>query len=166
MRHILNSDWLQDVSPEHKKLIQISVDLYEREYAAADSQKKFADYSFVVFSMAKAYEGFLKQKFLEYKLIDVRMYEGRRFRIGRALNPDVREGSKDEQWLYDDVAKICGEQLARELWDTWLVCRNHVFHFFPKETNSITLETAGNYLLKISSAMKLLIECERENSLY
>lgn len=160
MRHILQSAWMAHLDTEQKGLVEVSVELYEREFSSTG--KKLPDYSFIVFPMAKAYEGFLKQKLNQFKLIDKNTYEGRRFRIGRALNPDISENAKDEHWLYDDLAKLCGEQLSRELWDTWLLCRNRVFHYFPTERNALVLETAGSHLLKMSAAMKSLIECKLE----
>lgn len=160
MRHILQSEWIAQLSEEQNRLVEVAVTLYERESSL--NEKKFADYSFIVFPMSKAYEGFLKQKFYEFRLIDKKSYEGRRFRIGKALNPDVSVRSQDEHWIFDDLSQMCGEQVARELWDTWLVCRNQVFHYFPNENNSLTLETSGSYLLKTASAMKSLIECQKE----
>lgn len=162
MRHILQSEWFQVLSEEQKRLITVSVELYEREYS--QSEQKFADYSFVVFSMSKAYEGFLKDVLYELHLIKKNSYEGRRFRIGKALNPDISENAKDEYWLYDDLAQMCGTEMARELWDTWLICRNQVFHYFPTQTNTITLETAGSYLLKLALAMKSFFECRNDYS--
>ena len=152
MRHILNSEWINQLDTEQKRLVEVAIELYEREFSQTD--KKLSDYSYIVFSMSKAYEGFLKQKFYQFQLIDKHSFEGRRFRIGRALNPDVSDKSKDQYWLYDDLSSMCGDNLSRELWDTWLVCRNRVFHYFPKEQNALSLETAGSYLLKISAAMK------------
>jgi hypothetical protein len=160
MRDILKKDWLSSISNKQRNLIEISIELYERELS--NKGKKFADYSFIVFSMSKAYEGFLKQKFFELSLIDKHSYEGKRFRIGRALNPDVHEQSRDKYWLYDDLENMCGASMARELWDSWLVCRNRVFHYFPKDTNNITLDIAGKYILKLSSAMESLVQCKRK----
>jgi hypothetical protein len=158
MKDILKGDWLKSVSNEQRSLIEISIDLYNKELASKN--KRLTDYSFIVFSMSKAYEGFLKEKFLELGLIDNHTYEGRRFRIGRSLNPDVHEKSRDKYWLYDDLEEMCGAAMAKELWDSWLVCRNKVFHYFPKAQNFISLETAGDYLFKLSSAMKSLVECQ------
>lgn len=156
MRHILQSEWLGNLPEDQKRLVETSIQLYERESL---EKEKVADYAFIVFPMAKAYEGFLKEKLYKLELIDKNSFEGKRFRIGRALNPDVHENSRDEYWLYDDLAHLCGSEMARELWDTWLVCRNRVFHFYPKEANVLSLETAGSYLLKLSAAMKSFTEC-------
>lgn len=160
MRHILHSEWFKVLSEEQQRLIMVSVQLYEREYS--QPEHTFADYSFVVFPMSKAYEGFLKDRLYELHLIKKSSYEGRRFRIGKALNPDISENAKDEYWLYDDLAKMCGQEMARELWDSWLVCRNQVFHYFPTQTNAITLETAGKYLLKLGLSMKSFFECRKD----
>lgn len=161
MRHILQSEWISQLVPEQKNLVEVAVELYEREYSNMEKDgKKLGDYSFIVFPMSKAYEGFLKQKFYQFHLIDKKSFEGRRFRIGRALNPDVSENAKDEYWLYDDLSRMCGSRMSRDLWDTWLTCRNQVFHYFPKEHNVLALETAGSHLLRISAAMKSLIECK------
>lgn len=158
MRHILQSEWISQLDIQQKQLVEVAIELYEREFDQKDN--KLEDYSFIVFPMSKAYEGFLKQKFYQFRLIDKHSYEGKRFRIGRALNPDISVNAKDKYWIYDDLAKMCGDSLSRELWDTWLVCRNKVFHYFPKEQNALSLETAGSYLLKLSVAMKSLIECK------
>lgn len=159
MRHILQSSWYQSLYDQEKRLVENAIQLYEREYEL-DSELK--DYSFIVFPISKAYEGFLKRRFFDFKLIERKTYEGGRFRIGKALNPDVTERSRDKYWLFDDLSQLCGNQLARELWDTWLVCRNHVFHFYPLSDNSLSLESAGNYLLRVSNAMRTLIECQTE----
>ena len=166
MRHVLKSQWFSLVKDQQKKLITTAVDLYEREYSLGSNglqtTTKFSDYSFIVFPMSKAFEGFLKQRFYDFRLIDKKTFEGKRFRIGKALNPDLHERSRDEYWLFDDLEKMCGKELAVELWDTWLTCRNRVFHFFPLTDNTFSLETAGKHLLKISNSMKMLMECQVE----
>lgn len=163
MRHILNSQWFPFLNKRHQRLVAISIELYEREYTL---KSNFEDYSFIVFSMAKAYEGFLKRSFLDLKLIDNKTFEGKRFRIGKALNPDVNPRNRDKYWLYDDIEQLCGKAVAQELWETWLSCRNRVFHFFSNANNTITIETSGEYLLKISNSMKLLVECQKELGQY
>ncbi|MGD9129324.1 MAG: hypothetical protein PVJ09_02460, partial [Candidatus Woesebacteria bacterium] len=102
--------WFLVLTPWQQNLVRTSYRLLEREKKHPNN---FVDYSFIVFSMAKAYEGFLKKVLFDLKLIDKKAYEGRRFRIGRALNPDMREKYRDKFWLYDDLAKQCGERNAR-----------------------------------------------------
>ncbi|MDQ3008593.1 MAG: hypothetical protein M3Q81_03280 [bacterium] len=128
-------------------------------YREQDSNTRYPDYSFVVFPMAKAYEGFLKSYFFQMGLITKQTYEGRGFRVGRALNPDVRPERRDEEWLYDNVERACSKEVARELWDVWLNCRNQVFHYFPGKENRLTLVQASKYLEAILHAMQRAISC-------
>jgi len=126
--------WFQYLSPWQQDLVNTSFILSEKLF----DDPEIKDFSFIVFPMAKAYEGFLKKMLVDLGLITKRTYESRRFRIGRALNPDIRSNQRDAWWLYDDVARELGEDVAREVWETWLKCRNHIFHFFPggeKHTN-------------------------------
>ncbi|NCO12492.1 MAG: hypothetical protein COZ34_00600 [Candidatus Pacebacteria bacterium CG_4_10_14_3_um_filter_34_15] len=157
MREILDSSWFLFMNDRHKRLVETAVILYEREIELKSSLE---DYSFIVFPMSKAYEGFLKRSFLDLKLIDEHTFEGHRFRIGKALNPDMHENQRDKYWLFDDLEQICGHFLARHLWETWLECRNRIFHFYAKDDNVISLETAGEKLLMLSNAMKSLVECQ------
>lgn len=116
-------------------------------------QKEFHDYSFVVFPAAKAYEGFLKKLFLEMKFITEEDYYGKRFRIGKALNPSL---SKDlmREGVYDKIVKYCnGQELADTLWETWKESRNLIFHWFPNEKNTITLTEAGERIDMIVNAI-------------
>ncbi len=68
--------------------------------------KVFHDYSFVVFPAAKAYEGFLKKMFLDLGFITNEDYLGKRFRIGKALNPFLEERLRDRESVYDQNCKI------------------------------------------------------------
>lgn len=156
-RDVYSETWFQYLSTFQQQLFKVSVGLIDRETA---SSSQLPDHSYVVFSAAKAYEGFLKQYFYDLELIDEKTYKGRRFRIGRAINPDVRTDHRDEYWLYDDVSVSCGEGVARELWETWLLCRNRVFHYFPEKTEPLSLSTAEEYIEKLADAMQSAIECQ------
>jgi hypothetical protein len=140
------------------QLCELAFELMKREIRSGE---QLADYSFVVFPIAKAYEGFLKEYLRTMTLIDDQTYRSRRFRIGRALNPDLFPQHQNEHWLYDDVARRCGPELARELWQTWLECRNHVFHYFPdhQQDNFITLTQAQEKVELISQSMLNAWEC-------
>lgn len=103
---------------------------------------KFHDYSFVVFPAAKAYEGFLKKLFLDMNFITKEEYFGKRFRIGKALNPQLERELRHES-VYDKLVEFCkSENLAQTLWDTWKTCRNSLFHWFPEEKTAINFEEA------------------------
>jgi len=105
--------------------------------------KEFHDYSFIVFPAAKAYEGFLKKVFLDLKFISEDDYFGKRFRIGKALNPSLPVKMRNEGWVYSKVTKYCeGSELADEMWLTWKNSRNLVFHWFPNEKNALSFKDA------------------------
>ncbi|MGB6838979.1 MAG: hypothetical protein WBD86_00675 [Microgenomates group bacterium] len=105
--------------------------------------EKFHDYSFVVFPAAKAYEGFLKRIFLDRGFIDSGDYYGKRFRVGKALNPSLERRLRKKESVYDRIVKFCGgRDLADKMWDTWKSCRNLLFHWFPNEKNAIDFSEA------------------------
>jgi hypothetical protein len=93
-----------------------------------------SDFSFLVFSFAKAYEGFLKKFFLDIGLITHDDFYGDEMRIGRMLNPNyMKEHGKK-------INKLCNhkdlQDLTELLWKTW---RKAVIGFFI--TFPITLES-------------------------
>lgn len=137
---------------------QLSQQLWQRELS---SDVALVDYSFIVFPMAKAYEGFIKMFLLEMGLIPREVFESRRFRIGRALNPDLSHYQQDERWLFDDVARSCSRDRALQIWQTWLECRNHVFHFFPQDERGLTLLQAERKLKMLVETMVLTWACVR-----
>ena len=127
-------------------------------------KSQFTDYSFVVFPMAKAYEGFLKKFLYDMNLIDESELKNKHFRIGRALNPSLKSYLQDEKWVYDDVARTCGLQVAKQLWKVWTECRNHMFHYsyhWPNQQElGLTLEVAGEKLDQLSLAMQQAVSCK------
>jgi len=54
-----------------------------------DERSRLHDYSFVAFPIAKAYEGFLKKLFYDLGFINEDDYFGKRFRVGKSLNPSL-----------------------------------------------------------------------------
>ena len=122
---------------------------------------KFYDYSFVVFPAAKAYEGFLKKLFLDLKFITENDYYGKHFRIGKALNPFLPKNIRDDSWVYSKIVKFCdGKDLADNLWETWRVSRNLIFHWFPDEKNAISLlEAEERVNLVIQTIDRAFKEC-------
>ncbi len=147
---------LQKDSPWYQYLDDCQRALAETSFALLDKAKELhdlKDYSFIVFPMAKAYEGFLKKVLFDRNLIDKNTYEGRKFRIGRALNPDVRNHQRDEDWFYDDMAEIFGNEVAREMWNAWLMCRNHVFHYWPDCEQFLTIAEVKERLQMMTEVM-------------
>jgi hypothetical protein len=149
--------WYQQLHPDQQQLLALAWQLYEDEAHSPSHHR--VDYSFVVFTAAKAYEGYLKDLLLSLHLIDATDHTSRRFRIGRALNPDVGNGQRDEWWLYDDLSGYCGEELGRQLWETWLVCRNHLFHYFPGEAHFLSLPEAKSCLEMIQASIAAATAC-------
>jgi len=159
-RAVLLQPWFDQLSPWQKELVQISLELYEREERMNSA---FSDYSFILFPAAKAYEGFLKQYLFDFGLINAVTYADKRFRIGRALNPDVNPMKRDEWWLFDDVKKLCGPEIAKAIWQTWLECRNQVFHYFPHNERRLTLSEAASKFSMVLSTMEQATHCQLKN---
>lgn len=143
---------LQELLKESILLLRILVSM------GADlpgGRREFHDYSFVVFPAAKAYEGFLKKLFLDLGFINREDYSGKRFRIGKALNPSLEKEVR-RTGVYDKIVHYChGKELADKLWDTWKNSRNLIFHWFPNEKNAISLVEAEQRIEMIIEAIDL-----------
>lgn len=128
--------------------------------------KVFHDYSFVVFPAAKAYEGYLKKVFLDKGFISNEDYSGKRFRIGKALNPFLEDKFRERESVYDMVTKECGgKELADILWNAWTNGRNLVFHWFPNEKRAVTFPEAEEKIRSIIYAMDKAFEGCKINKL-
>jgi hypothetical protein len=150
--------WWGHVEEDLKDLFRESMLLVEM---SGRKEHTFKDYSFVVFPAAKAYEGFLKKIFFDRGFITAEDFWGKRFRIGKALNPSLDKQYRFES-VYDRIVAHCGgRELADKLWETWKESRNMVFHWFPKEKNALTLEEAIVRINMIMDAMDLTVkECK------
>lgn len=117
-------------------------------------EEKFHDYAFVVFPAAKAYEGFLKKLFLDLGWISEDDYFGKRFRIGKALNPSLEPELRQREGVYDKIVEFCqGPELADKLWEVWKQARNSTFHWFPREKNATSFEEAKQKVVIVIEAM-------------
>jgi hypothetical protein len=152
-----SQDWYVILTSWQKELVRTTFELVAREERM---QSHFDDYSFLVFPMAKAYEGFLKDFFYKTNLISKDIYMDKRFRIGKALNPDIRPDRRDDEWLYSKIAQLCGVELAKQLWQTWLEGRNQVFHYFPENERRLTLEQAIQIIELFAQTMDLATHCK------
>lgn len=126
-------------------------------------EQKFHDYAFIVFPAAKAYEGFLKKLFLDMGFITEEQFYGKRFRVGKALNPALEKHLRKKYSVYDKLVGFCAgdERLADVLWNTWKQCRNLLFHWFPKERNAISFEEAKEKVSIVLDAIdKAFKECK------
>lgn len=111
------------------------------------------DYSFVVFPIAKAYEGFLKKLFRDLGFINKSQYRGDRFRIGRALNPNLPKRYQWD-WVYAKLVGYCQEErLPLHLWEVWKTARNKIFHYFPDHHEFISLTKAKELVDQIAQIM-------------
>jgi hypothetical protein len=151
-----DTNWFSLLDTNGQRLVKLSELLYEREERM---QTAYESYSFVVFPMAKAYEGFIKLYLKRSGILHRNDYIDVKFRIGRALNPDISERHKNEWWLYDDLERACGKDTARALWNAWIECRNHVFHFYFDEEIEMPLAEAKKKLTQMSIAMAKAMQC-------
>ena len=151
--------WWDYVHEDLKELLSESLLLLEKD---AHWEEKFHDYSFVVFPAAKAYEGFLKKLFLDLGFITQEDFYGKRFRVGKALNPALPKRIREEEGGYDKIVEFCnGHELADRLWEAWKKCRNETFHWFPEEKNAISLEESGQKVAMVIETMDLAFkECK------
>jgi hypothetical protein len=149
--------WYHFLDEPLRPLALESLALLKREKAKPD---QYVNYDFVVFPLAKAYEPFLKSYLYRLGLIDNRTYNSKKFSIGRSLNPDIHLEQRDAYWYFDDLAKKCGENVSREVWEMWLV-RNRLFHLYPGEIQTTTLAQAEVMINNFIKAIELCMVCER-----
>lgn len=141
--------------------------LHLLEHAQSHPHEAISDYSFVVFPFAKAYEGFLKQLFLDLELITEHQYQSKHFRIGKALNPNLWRHLGTKRSVYGRLVNMCDDpHLADNLWDIWTRGRNLVFHYFPHNLKAISLEDARLLIHEILTVMnKAVTECNMEGKM-
>lgn len=152
-----NEIWLSKLNFTQRELIKQS--FYLLNWAKKNKTKLF-DYSFIITSAAKAYEGFLKDWLFDLKLINKFKHQSDRFRLGKALNPyleNIPHLKKD--CLYEEISQKCSKETAKVLWQTWKKCRNRVFHYFLKEQHAFTLEETEEKLNQIIKAIKTADNC-------
>jgi len=112
------------------------------------------DFSYLVFPFAKAYEGFLKQLFLDMGFITLHDYQSEHFRIGMALNPHLEKRLRYRS-VYDKLVTYCsGYTTADAMWDMWKRGRNLVFHYFPHNIRALSLEEARSLIQEILMVME------------
>ncbi|HSW89464.1 MAG TPA: hypothetical protein VLH19_01170 [Patescibacteria group bacterium] len=157
---ILGTNWYKFLEENGKVLARESFVLLEREERLGSN---LPDYSFIVFPIGKTYEGFIKLYLQRMGILNRPDYVDTRFRIGRALNPDVGERQKDEWWLFDDLERSCGTPVARQLWNAWIECRNHVFHYYIGQATLLNLDEARKKIDQVCSAMEVALQCMNQN---
>lgn len=153
------SGWVNQLNEVEKQLI-IEADFLLSREKNQPIHSQIVDYGFLVYPAAKAYEGFLKSYFYRNGLIDALTFRNEHFRIGKALNPDLPIKYREEGWVWDDLARLYGEDLPERLWLAWKKCRNRVFHFRPDKLRLYTLVEAQIKIELIFSTIELAIERE------
>lgn len=118
-----------------------------------DGKYSFKDYSFLVFPFAKAYEGFLKQIFLDVKFISRLDYISGHFRIGKVLSPNLvrKLGNRS---VYQKICQTSGQDLADDIWNAWKIGRNQVFHYYPHNLQSLTFQEAESIVTHLLKTME------------
>ncbi|HRN70068.1 MAG TPA: hypothetical protein PLS49_02680 [Candidatus Woesebacteria bacterium] len=106
-----------------------------------EKKYKFKDFSFLVFPYAKAYEGYLKQLFLDVGFITHLDYISDHFRIGKYLSPHLIQKLGDRS-IYAQIIKDSSEELAGSIWNMWKRGRNEVFHYYPHNIKRLSFEEA------------------------
>lgn len=142
--------WWSFLEPTQQELLKQSFLLLAW---AKKNQARLSDFSFMVMPAAKAYEGYLKKFLFSLKLISPEDYNQDRFRIGKALNPELEAKFPDE-CLFNEVSRACDPQLARDIWDTWKRCRNRLLHYFPGEQQIFTLRESEERLQRIVDTIR------------
>ncbi|MBI4059172.1 hypothetical protein HY404_02945 [Candidatus Microgenomates bacterium] len=158
MNDITQKPWWSYLETSQQDLLLQSQMLLVNEKV---QERHFTDYSFIVFPAAKAYEGFLKKLFFDLGFINEAVYQGDRFRIGKALNPSLEKEWRHES-IYDKLADFCqGSKLPDQLWQAWKNSRNSVFHFWPNHHNLLSLEEAEARVAEIIAAISAAFaECK------
>lgn len=125
----------------------------------ASASGGFHDYSFVLFPFAKVYEGFVKKLCFQIGAITERQYNSERWRVGKALNPQLEKEFRQEESVYDRLVASCtnGKELADELWSAWKRGRNEVFHYYPDHTKHLSFTDARQIVVAIEKVMERAI---------
>ena len=122
-----------------------------------EEEKGTTDFSYLVFPISKAYEGFLKKLFLDTGVINEHDFYGDDVRIGRILSPNFRKANPklfNKICLKDSVAEdSAGKDLADRLWGAWHVGRNRVFHYFPHNFRRLNYAEALAIIQQVVSQM-------------
>lgn len=158
--------WYKYMDTGQQDLVREAEALFRRE--VEEKKHTFFDYAFIVFPMAKAYEGFIKKYIYDLGIITKNQYVGEHFRIGKSLNPDLPVRYRKKEWVVDKLDKMCGhisegelkgESLSQVMWQEWRESRNRLFHYFPDRVHFINLKEAERRLKRLAQVMEASINC-------
>jgi hypothetical protein len=160
------SAWYEYLDHGMQDLVRVAEALLRRE--VEEKNHTFHDYSFIVFPMAKAYEGFVKKFVFDLGIITDKQYRGEHFRIGKSLNPDLPVKYRKQDWVVEKLDANCekidggyyhGKLLSRVMWGEWKNSRNMLFHYFPEHVHFVTLEEAEKRLDRLAQVMETAMSC-------
>lgn len=156
MKATTTSSLWQYLSDGQRELIEEGYHLLDHAKTHLEDHK-YRDYSFVVFPFAKAYEGFLKQIFLDVGFINEQDYKSDHFRLGKVMSPNLmrRLGNRS---VYNKICNSTGCELAEKIWSAWKRGRNQVFHYFPHNLKSLTLGEAEDIISQLIAAMEQAVD--------
>ena len=149
-----NSTLWEYLSPSQRELANVG--LFLLEDSSRHVGTTLTDYSYLVFPFAKLYEGFLKQLFLDLRLINDREYRSDHYRVGKTLSPHL-VGRLRARSAYGQIESKFDSTLALELWQTWKNGRNLVFHYFPHNIRALTLDQAKQIIFRICDTMEMAV---------
>jgi hypothetical protein len=139
------------ISPHQKDLI-ISGN-YLLDYFTSNSLN-ILDFSFIIFPFAKAYEGYLKQLFLDVNFITEEEYESDYLRLGKLLSPNNSNAQFDTTSVYNKIRDTVHVTLAKKVWITWKKARNEVFHYFPHNYKQVGYGEALQHIHEIKQIIE------------
>ncbi|MBI2310155.1 hypothetical protein HYU89_04645 [Candidatus Collierbacteria bacterium] len=154
--------WYQFLDEGMRDLVNLSYLLFDSLKVENCKLKirEIHDFSFIVFPMAKAYEGFLKKWFFANAFITEYQYKSDHFRIGKALNPSLPARFKNDGYVYDQIVAACPDpHLSDQLWQCWKQSRNLAFHYFPHHRYFLTLPEANARLNQLAASMAAVLSC-------
>ncbi len=150
-----NSKLWQFLDPNQKDYLTDSLYLLDH---LKNNPVVLNDYSFILFGVAKAFEGFLKKMFLKKGYIREEDFLSTKFRIGKVLNPNLEEKFREES-VYDNLREDTGDnELGDLLWNTWKFNRNRVFHYFPNKIDYLTIKECEEKIEEVIEAMKKALD--------
>lgn len=153
----INEPWWDFLEPTQRELLRQSFYLLDW---AKKNKSRLHDYSFLVMPAAKAFEGFLKKLLFTLQLISEEEYNKDRFRLGKALNPEL-EHKIPQACLYNEIGRACSPKLAEDLWQAWKKGRNRLLHYFPGEQQVFSLNECENRLnLLVDTIRKSYLDCK------
>jgi len=146
------------LSEGQRGLVEESLVLLDE--AKENKERNLVDYAYIVFPMAKAYEGFLKQIFVDRGFISSHQYNSDHFRIGKALSPNLVYHLRGKS-VYFLVKQKHNDFLADKMWQMWKRGRNVIFHYFPHNYQAIDLPTAEQLVYDFIRVMEeIYVECK------